>query len=124
LRSDNSKSYEFFREFLQYYKEVGETSMLFEPHYKYNECIGCTDEDKELMGCTKDGKFCGALNSELAITNATLVLEENVRQKCIWYLHKKQNPEYYWKYMINFKDLCMNTETPKFTKECSVMVNK
>lgn len=122
MRSDDLKSYEFFREFQQYYKELGAKSLLFEPHYKYTTCAECTSFDKDVEGCILKGKYCGALNNELKITNATQVVTENVRQKCIWYLNKEKNPLFYWNYMINYADLCMSPLEPNFSDTCSKKV--
>ncbi len=119
LRSDDIKSYTFFKEFLQYYKELGVESLKLEPHYKYSSCVWCSGFDQEIEGCVNNGKYCGAINHAANITDAKLVLNENIRQKCIWYLYKIENPLTYWKYMIYFADNCLKPGSERFTEECA-----
>jgi hypothetical protein len=51
------------------------------------------------------------------IKNGTLMLEENVRQKCIYL--SNENKELYWKYMIQFSKTCGDFMEPKFDSQCS-----
>lgn len=121
MRSDDKKSYSFFKEFYRYYKELGQLNLQFEPHYKYSSCIGCSNFDQEVEGCVNKGRYCGSINYSYNITNASLVLQENIRQKCIWYNHKSFDPIKYWNYMVDFDRSCLSQGL--FNEQCSENVD-
>jgi len=83
----------------------------------------CSNYDLVIEGCVQNGKYCGAINKPLGITNATLVLYENIRQKCVWYTYKTNEPLMYWNYMVAFKNKCLRPMNPTFTTDCSNQVS-
>ena len=115
------KSSQFYLEFYEFYKTLGQ-SVKFEPFYKYNTCQDC-DYTEYVPGCVQNGKYCGAVNSALGIKDPLLILNENIRQKCIWYLNNNVNTLVYWDYMNKFNSLCKNPESPNFTEKCAIQVN-
>lgn len=123
LRSDNPKSLSFFKEFGQFYSKIGIDKIQFNPVYKYSESY-YYDETERPKVCVFD-KYCGAENSQFKIAAAELVLNENIRQKCIhwtYYTDKTRYFDTYWKYMIDFQEACLDEVFPNFTPECSEKV--
>ena len=54
--------------------------------------------------------------------NPELILNENIRQKCIhwtYYTDKSKYFDTYWKYMIDFQEMCLDENKVDFTPECS-----
>jgi hypothetical protein len=119
MRSDNAKSLTFFKEFANFYKNIGTDAIVFNPIYKYTEPYYYNSEERS-EACVMD-KYCGAENTKLNVLKPRLILEENMRQKCIHKTYFGTN-EYlmkYWQYMIKFAENCADEQAPDFTKTCA-----
>ena len=126
FRSDDIKALSFFKEFNSY-KNILSDKLHFTPIYKYNT-FPYEDTDNSIHDiknnttpCIKSSKLCSTPNPSLLITNPRVILLENVRQSCIYSLY---NIDTYWEYMINFRDVCADTNNPSFNSECSYNVLK
>jgi hypothetical protein len=62
-------------------------------------------------------------NIALGITNPRIMLLENIRQSCIYYLHP-QDISIYWQYMELFAESCADVDRPSFNEQCSKDVMK
>jgi len=125
-RSDDYKSYAFVKElFEKFFKEIEIKTLLFEPHYKYSSCkvpeqnLNNTINNSTINTNVSNEEYCTPLNKQNNpnINNSTLILHENVRQKCIWFMFKDTNPVLYWTYMIYFSDWCLKNN--RFNLMCS-----
>jgi hypothetical protein len=70
----------------------------FKPHYVFWECINC---DKEYLenDCFGNGRYCALEPSNANIRGAEIV-EEDLRQMCLWEkLSAKNRTETWWKYV-------------------------
>jgi hypothetical protein len=89
-------------------------------------------DEKQILSldhCLSGGKYCTPPRYDLGISNGKLILEEDIRQKCIYLTYYKNNKEFslessnfYWNYMINYYDTCINVPTPRFNYQCSIDV--
>ena len=70
------------------------------------------------------GKYCGIVpNEELGINNGTLIIFENLRQKCIYKYEKEKSMKMiFYNYMVSFYDRCLNVKPPSFAENCSISV--
>ena len=102
---------------------------MFNPIYKYNEPY-YFDDDKRKIACVFD-KYCGAENPDLNVNDPSVILNENIRQKCIHSKYEKsknyliETNDYinkYWKYVIEFAEKCADELTPDFTQSCAEKV--
>jgi hypothetical protein len=113
--------------------------------YKYTKYTwqGTSNEPNAVgfEGCMLNSEFCGNVNdskyspntSGMKISNPRLILIENIRQSCIYWLTApkkcstadalcKQNSLKYWDYMAQFSDTCADLENPTFTEKCSNLI--
>ena len=120
MRSDDSKSRDFFTEFSFYKEKLGE-KLKFVPIYKYskfvNEQFDNTLSEKSSIPCVKETRMCATSNHALQIDNPRRVLLENIRETCIF---QEFGQEIYWKYMTEFNILCFDTKNPLFNEECAL----
>lgn len=66
------------------------------------------------------GKYCGNPNPELNITNGTLIIFEDLRQKCIYNYGRENNiSSLYLDYMFSFYVYCLTTTPRNFSGNCS-----
>ena len=120
LRSDDPKAREFFREFNYYKEKLGE-KLKFVPIYKYskfvNEQFDNTLSENIYAPCVKETRMCATSNHALQIDNPRRILLENIRETCVF---QEFGQETYWKYMIQFNNLCFNSKNPLFNEECAL----
>jgi len=123
MSSDDVNAIHFFKEFENYKDLLGE-KFKFVPVYKYHNFPSYTASNyidmKQTAPCfsKKEMHFCVTNNTDLRIYNPRLVLLENLRQSCIFIYY---GLDLYWKYMIEFGELCIDFEKPLFNEECSAM---
>jgi hypothetical protein len=123
MSSDDVNAIHFFKEFENYKDLLGE-KLKFVPVYKYHNFPSYTASNYIDMVQTapcfakKEMHFCATNNTDLRIYNPRLVLLENLRQSCIFINY---GMDLYWKYMIEFGELCIYLEKPLFNEECSAM---
>ena len=123
MSSDDVNAIHFFKEFENYKDLLGE-KLKFVPVYKYHNFPSYTASNYIDMVQTapcfakKEMHFCATNNTDLRIYNPRLVLLENLRQSCIFINY---GLDLYWKYMIEFGELCIDLEKPLFNEECSAM---
>ena len=123
MSSDDVNAVYFFKEFENYKDLLGE-KLKFVPVYKYHNFPSYTASNYIDMVQTapcfakKEMHFCATNNTDLRIYNPRLVLLENLRQSCIFINY---GMDLYWKYMIEFGELCIDLEKPLFNEECSAM---
>jgi len=119
MRSDHSKSLFFFKEFSNFYKDIGTEKIIFTPIYKYQEPY-YFEEDEKKNACVLD-KYCGGYNAALNVFDPSLILLENIRQKCLYerYYPTSLYFEKYWTYMMKFAENCADENAPDFTLECA-----
>ena len=123
MSSDDVNAIHFFKE-LENYKDLLGEKLKFVPVYKYHNFPSYTASNYIDMVQTapcfakKEMHFCATNNTDLRIYNPRLVLLENLRQSCIFINY---GMDLYWKYMIEFGELCIDLEKPLFNEECSAM---
>ena len=124
MSSDDLNAIYFFEEFEKYKLQIGD-KFKFNPIYKYHTYSALeTDNNIKSKGnapcfLKKETTFCSNKNPDLKINNPRVVLMENLRQTCVFINH---GVDIYWKYMIEFGNLCADLSNPIFNEECSKMV--
>ena len=71
--------------------------------------------------CVKESRMCATSNRAMQIENPRNILIENIRESCIY---QELGQEIYWKYMLQFNELCFDTKNPLFNDECALSVLK
>ena len=129
LSSDDYKALSFFKEFKNYINTI-KNKINFRPIYKYHKYNDITDVNNKINKYDDDNQnviqsqcinknndnFCTNKNYLYNIINPRLVLEENMRQSCIFSLFGLVS---YWNYMEMFWEKCMILKKPNFSYECS-----
>ena len=126
---------------LKFYMPFISNITNFNVHYVSFQSMFYDDDYKEDVNhCLSLGKFCSwggiNFNDTNIMINGRDILEENIRQKCIFDLSRKDDKlvnykqafygEAYFNYMRNFEETCLNKDKskPKFNKECSEEVSR
>ena len=127
MRSDDLKARNFFSEF-NYYKEILGEKLKFVPIYKYSKIVNeqydndiSLSNSKSTIPCVKESRMCATANRPMQIENPRKVLLENIRESCIY---QEFGQEVYWKYMLQFNQLCYDIKNPLFNDECALSVLK
>jgi hypothetical protein len=118
--SEITEVYEMVEELHHYVSKLG-TKVGFQPYYVMKES-DFYDEDnrKSVWNCVSGGQFCASKNKELNITDPIFIINENIRQKCIYKIY---DTEKYFKYMESFHHNCMNkSKGLNFNNNCSEIV--
>ena len=75
---------------------------------------------KSYANCVSGGRYCASRVRELNITEPTNIINENIRQKCVFNLF---GVDKYYNYISQFHNLCMNkTNGVMFNLTCSERV--
>jgi len=127
MRSDDLKARNFFSEFSYYKEKLGE-KLKFVPIYKYSKIVNEQYDDdisiansKSIIPCVKESRMCATSNRPMQIENPRKILIENIRESCIY---QEFGQEIYWKYMVQFNELCFDIKNPLFNDECALSVLK
>ena len=128
MRSDDQKARNFFTEF-SYYKEKLAEKMKFVPIYKYSKLvneqydntISLNENLNSNIPCVKESRMCATPNRPMQIENPRKILIENIRESCIY---QEFGQDLYWKYMLQFNELCFDIKNPLFNDECALSVLK
>ena len=128
MRSDDQKARNFFSEF-SYYKEILGDKMKFTPIYKYSKFvneqydnnISINENSNSNVPCVKESRMCATSNHAMQIENPRKILIENIRETCVF---QDFGLETYWKYMVQFNELCFDIKNPLFNDECALSVLK
>jgi len=127
MRSDDLKARNFFTEFSYYKEKLGE-KLKFVPIYKYSKIVNeqydndiSISNSKSHIPCIKESRMCATPNRPMQIENPRTILLENIRESCIF---QEFGQEMYWKYMLQFNELCFDIKNPLFNDECALSVLK
>lgn len=82
-------------------------SVQFTPHFVYWECKGC-DAGYINKDCYSGGAYCAIEPNNKAL-NGRQIIQEDLRQKCLWNSLKEQSQtEKWWKYVQRVHQTCFN----------------
>jgi|LauGreDrversion4_2_1035121.scaffolds.fasta_scaffold310099_2 hypothetical protein len=112
--------YEYLEEFTHYLEKLG-SKIVFTPYYVMKESDFYDENNpKNIYNCVSGGRFCASKVRDLNITEPTNIINENIRQKCIF---KEYNFDTYERYMDQFYKQCLNkTNGVMFNVTCSSRV--
>lgn len=112
--------YELLEEFYHFDSSLGKM-LNFTPFYSMKEYDFYDPLTPKSIGyCVSGGLFCASKVKDLNITEPTNIINENIRQKCIF---NEYSPEMYFKYMMAFHRECMNKNLRlMFNSTCSEIV--
>ncbi len=127
MSSNQEEVYTIMKSFKEYFYLLNsEEGITLTPHYITNKdplysLDSLTKKEKEdiFKECYGEGKYCvtGFINNSVSIdVNSSLIIEENLIQKCIYLEGKSsKNSSIWYDYMLLFYDNCYNSNN--FTKE-------
>jgi len=117
LSSEVLDIYEYLQEFLHYQEKLG-SKITFTPYYVMKESdFFDANNPKEFYNCVSGGRFCASRVRDLNITEPINIINENIRQKCVF---REYNIDTYSKYMVQFYRQCLNkTNGVMFNVTCS-----
>lgn len=120
LKSDDINVYKMFAD-LSFYHNRAIDLTNFEPYYITSSFGFDSSNPKATPNCYFSGKYCSNPNNLLGVTSGREIINENLRQKCIWTVTYKAKTTrvQYWNYMNLFFSLCIDIEKPKFDQDCS-----
>lgn len=120
MKSDDINVYKMFADLSFYHNRIVDLT-IFEPHYITSNFAYNALSPKVSANCYSAGKYCTNPNSNLNISNGREIINENLRQKCVWKVAytKKETRVQYWNYMNLFYSLCIDIENPRFNTDCS-----
>ena len=102
--------------FYHYYSKLGE-KIEFTPYYILKQSDFYDESNpKNWPNCVSGGRYCASKVKELNITEPINIINEDIRQKCIYNEYKADT---YFKYMRSFHDQCMFKNSPMFNLTCS-----
>ena len=114
---DLEKVYTFMNDFQKYQKELGSFAkfgihLVTYPHFMYDPNSNSPKED-----CLGSGLYC-VRPGKLGITDGSIIVEESIRQKCIYNnANKNGDIDIFWKFMSIFYQNCVSKED--FNENCS-----
>ena len=116
--SANDKALDFIRNFKESQEKVA-SDVTFEPKLVTWACPMC-DSDFKRKECFSDGKYC-AMNHRGTNVVGKDILQEDLRQHCLFSLLKKEEQSgKWWEYMQYAHRMCYD----EITEECSKMGHK
>ena len=99
------KSYDFLKN-LKTINSIFGNYINFRPVYKFKNLKNQFRDDFLVDHCYQNGKFCGAEGNKF---ESFSILNEGLRQICIWELSKKvNNNKLWWDYVLNYKNCLYN----------------
>lgn len=119
--SDNLEMYKFITDFQSYFLKLQPYSN-FKVHYvSYISDDYEPTKHKELDHCISAGKFCALPRFDLGIMDGRIIINENLRQKCIFNMAFTFDPfgKDYFKYIDGFYTNCLSSESKVFSESCS-----
>ena len=122
--SDSEEVYRMIEELYPYLEKL-EASIIANIHYVTYQT---PQYDKDQItgiyqNCLGSGKYCNS-PGKFNTNNGRLIVNENIKQKCLYkWAQNNNNMMLYWDYMINFFNLCLDIDDPKFNPECSAIAS-
>lgn len=105
LNPGDADAYAFFTSFKSISENFG-GKLEFEPKYKFQNLENKDYSfDFKKHHCVAHGRFCQVEHPEVEPLS---VIEEAVRQICLWKETKGENRKHFWKYILYFSQ-CLNT---------------
>lgn len=106
MSSMDYDSYDFIINFIDVHMEF-KNLVNFTPHYALWYCVHCKAEnytvnDNEEL-CLSGGRYCAPDPDGSGPFEGYIVVEEDLRQLCIY----KQYPKGWWEYTYRFRDECL-----------------
>jgi hypothetical protein len=86
--SSNDRGLDFIRDFMPYHQKLGKKVLII-PRYFSWACINCDDSITE-SDCFCGGRYCAMDENNLRVSGKD-ILQENLRQKCIYENALKNN---------------------------------
>jgi hypothetical protein len=113
FQSDSYEMYVLLREFEKFEEELG-NSIILRPHY-VTYPISYSGSDS-VDNCFGSGKYCSDPNSNYKVKDGRTIIEENIRQKCVYSYARftKKNTLVYVNFMNKFFQKCLNNTESAF----------
>lgn len=125
--------YKIFKDFKDYQKLFNNITE-FRPHYiSYKSPEYSPNNTQAIPNCISKGLYCSSPRYDLSVSDGRDILTEDIRQKCIYLISKgkfeskllelrdlKYDESYYWSYMENFFEGCLNRTVKIFHYYCAM----
>lgn len=116
--STNDKALDFVRNFRDQFLQLGPETE-FSPHIVTWSCTSC-DADFKRKECLSNGRYC-AMNHKSNYVKGKEILIEDLRQKCLHQMTRKEGKEdLWWQYMQYVHSMCYE----EITDNCSRLGHK
>lgn len=125
MASDNDIVYKLLADLYVYQKELAYQAKLTAHYVTYQHPWYEAGKTQDIKDCWGNGKYCN-IPEKFGVKDGRVILKENIRQKCVYkysYVDKNQT-NYYWDYMIDFYQRCLNVTTPTFNDACANLALK
>jgi len=103
LSSATAQSFKFLRDWQAYEQKIHEHATMV-PHYAHFNAVGQESELKNSNDCICGGKYCAPDPDDNRDNTGADVLQEDLRQRCIYKLYNQQT---WWKYVTQYDDYCL-----------------
>ncbi|CAK70612.1 unnamed protein product (macronuclear) [Paramecium tetraurelia] len=117
LNITSEETYKFLREFQPYYQKLKNEQIQYIVMYPLYQIVPNPDKPIEYQNCISYGKYCSRDPDGSGIATGRMVVEEILRQLCIF----EQNSEKWLAYMISFRDNCTSAQQ---YESCSPLVQE
>ncbi len=122
MSSSNLELYKLLSEFSPFINSFDEKDLGFYPVY-YSISNPSSFGIEDTTNCYFNGKYCYFLDQEainLGIKKGIQILDENIRQICIFRARSKErNFSLFMDYMQKYFIKCLMVDSPSFTKNCA-----
>lgn len=110
--SSDDRALDFLRDFKENHLAFG-ADVQMTPHFAFWTCDQCDDAILK-RDCFGNGDYC-AINEKNLNTTGASILQEDLRQKCIYEATTGSSQHLWWEYIAEFHRECYN----EVTEECS-----
>ncbi|CAD8147107.1 unnamed protein product [Paramecium octaurelia] len=106
LNITSEETYKFLREYQPYYQKLKDEKVSYIILYPLYQIIKTPDKPIEYQNCISYGKYCARDPDGSGIATGRMVVEEALRQLCIF----QQGFDKWLAYMISFRDNCTSAQ--------------
>ncbi|CAD8054665.1 unnamed protein product [Paramecium primaurelia] len=117
----SGETYKFLREYQPYYEKLKHDNVNYTVLYPLYQIIPIPDRPIDYQNCISYGKYCSPDPDRSGIGTGRMIVEETLRQLCIFNLTKTK----WFDYMQSFRDNCTSAQqyetcSPKVQQEVGI----
>jgi hypothetical protein len=119
--------YKYLSDFESYYRKIIDMG-VFNVHYVsyISDDFLTNTKPREVDHCLSSGRYCALPRFDLGIMDGRTIIQENIRQQCIFHLSYVNASDSlrkdYFNYIRGFFNKCLSLESKVFSEACSIKV--